>query len=120
MKHLKTFEQYSPEDINEGIFGDIKKFGTGYENKEEKEAKKKSVLDQLDEIEAKVQENPEKWAFNRKHLEKTAEENNWRGELRTQRGGRDKSRVYVAWDNKATGLQNIAKVASNTTNRDID
>lgn len=117
MKHLKTFEQYSPEELNEGVFDKVKKFATGYEKKEEKEAKKQSVLDQLDKIEAEVKKNPDAWSFNRSHLEKKAKENNWRGEIRAQRGGRDKSRVYVVWDNKATGLQDIASVARNTVNR---
>lgn len=118
MKHLKTFEQLNnQEGINEDIWGSVNKWATGYENKGEKEEKKNAILDQLNAIEDKVKQDPDKWVFNRAKLEKSAEENNYRGELRTQRGGRDRDRVYVVWDNKASGIQNIAKAASNSTNR---
>jgi hypothetical protein len=114
MKHLKTFGQHHDNDINESMWGDVKKFTTGYGNKEEKEGKKSEIITQLDNIEASVKENPEAWQFNRDYLMKAAEGNNFRGELRTKKGGANPNKTYVIWNDKATGLQDIAGAASNS------
>lgn len=107
MKYLKTFENYSP--INEEEEG-IRKFFTGHDKGE----RDKAMLDfhkALDEAQAKVDESPEKYVFNREQLEKKASENNYLGGLRIQRGGRDKTRMYVVYDEGATGFEDIASGA---------
>lgn len=122
MKHLKTFEQYDSnssngDELNEDIWGSAKKWATGHESNNDKEEKKSAILGQLDNIEAAVNDNPSAWQFDRARLEKSAAENNYRGELRAQRGGRDTARTYVVWDNKASGFEDIAGAASNSANR---
>ena len=111
MKHLKTFEQHQ---LNEGILGGVRKFATGYESSDERDDKILSISTQLNEIEAEVNKSPEGWSFNRDALEQSAKDNNYRGELRVQKGGRNTNITYVVWDNKATGFQDIAGVASGT------
>ena len=112
MKHLKTFEQHSFDDVNEEIrYKDVKKFLTGHESRG---AKDKTVLDfqkALDEAEERVNKNPNKYVFNRERLEKQAKENNYKGGLRIQRGGRDKSRFYVVYDKGASGFEDLASAA---------
>tara|TARA_R110000772_G_scaffold20466_3_gene56809 strand:- start:3377 stop:3724 length:348 start_codon:yes stop_codon:yes gene_type:complete len=114
MKHLQTFEQHQ---INEGIFDTVKKWRTGFENDDERDDKATSISNQLDSIEALVESDPDAWVFNREHVEAKAEENNYRGEIRTQKGGRDSSRTYVVWDNKASGLEDIAGAAGSSTQK---
>ena len=104
MKYLKTFENYSP--VNEEEEG-IRKFFTGHDKGE----RDKAMLDfhkALDEAQAAVDKNPEKYVFDRESLEEKAAGNNYRGGLRIQRGGRDKSRMYVVYDEGTTGFQAIA------------
>lgn len=108
MKYLKTFENYSPINEEEEIFGKAKKFFTGHEDDT---ARDKAMLDfhkALDEAQAAVDKNPEKFVFNRDGLEAKARDNNYRGGLRIQRGGRDKSRMYVVYDEGTTGFQALA------------
>lgn len=104
MKHLKTFEQHSFDDVNEGV----KKFFTGHDDKD------KDIEDfqkALDEAEERVNKNPNKYVFNRERLEKQAKENNYKGGLRIQRGGRDKSRFYVVYDKGTSGFEDLASAA---------
>lgn len=108
MKYLKKFENYSP--INEEEEG-IRKFFTGHDSKDDRD---KAMLDfhkALDDAQAAVDKNPEGYVFNRERLEAEAKENNYRGGLRIQRGGRDKSRMYVVYDEGATGFQTLASSA---------
>lgn len=96
------------EKIDEGAF---RKFFTGHESGE---ARDKAMMDfhkALDDAQAAVDKAPEKFVFNREALETKAKKNNYKGGLRIQRGGRDKSRVYVVYDDGITGFQNIASAA---------
>lgn len=105
MKYLKTFESFSPVNEEEGKWN---KFWTGHEDDT---ARDKAMLDfhkALDDAEAEVNKNPKGYVFNREALEKQAAENNYLGGLRIQRGGRDKSRMYVVYDEAATGFQKLA------------
>ena len=111
MKYLKTFESFSPINEEEEILGKARKFFTGHESSEDRD---KAMLDfhkALDEAEAEVNKNPEGYVFNREALEDQAADNNYRGGLRIQRGGRDKSRMYVVYDEGATGFQTLASAA---------
>ncbi len=105
MKYLKTFENYSP--INEEEEG-IRKFFTGHESSEDRDKAMMDFHKALDEAQAAVDKNPEKFVFDRDSLEAKAKGNNYRGGLRIQRGGRDKARMYVVYDEGATGFQNLA------------
>ena len=58
-----------------------------------------------------VNKDPEKYVFNREVLEKTASDNNYRGSIRMQRGGRDKARMYVIYDEGTSGFQALAASA---------
>lgn len=102
MKHLKTFESYSINE-EEGI----RKFFTGHSSKKDAEKAKEDFYKALDEAEEKYNEFPDKYVFNRKSLEKKAASNKYRGGLRIQIGGRDKSRAYVVYDEGTTGFQDI-------------
>jgi len=109
MKYLKTFESFSPVNEEEGKF---RKFFTGHEDDT---ARDKAMLDfhkALDEAEELVNKNPEGYVFNREALEKKAADNNYKGGLRIQRGGRDKSRVYVVYDEGASGLEQLGAAAA--------
>ena len=109
MKYLKTFESFSPVNEEEGKF---RKFFTGHEDDT---ARDKAMLDfhkALDEAEELVNKNPEGYVFNREALEKKAADNNYKGGLRIQRGGRDKSRVYVVYDLGASGLEQLGAAAA--------
>lgn len=112
MKYLKTFESFSPEAINEEeeIRG-IRKFFTGHESSEDRDKAMMDFHKALDDAEAEASKNPEKWVFNREALEKQAADNNYKGGLRVQRGGRDKGRIYVVYDEGTSGFQNIASAA---------
>jgi hypothetical protein len=107
MKYLKTFENYSPVNEEE-LFDKAKKFFTGHESKEAKEKAKEDFTKALDEAEEMVSKNPEGYVFNRSNLEKKAKENNYKGGLRIQRGGRDTSRVYIIYDLGASGFEKLA------------
>ena len=112
MKHLKKFESFS---INEEE-GKFRKFFTGHESKE---SRNKAMIDfnkALDEAEKKVSKNPESYVFNRESLEKKAKENNYKGGLRIQKGGRDSKRAYVVYDKGVTGFEDIAGAAGGETN----
>lgn len=109
MKYLKTFENYSINE--EELFDKAKKFFTGHESKEAKEKAKSDFIKALDEAEELVSENPEGYVFNRANLEKKAKDNKYRGGLRIQRGGRDTSRVYIVYDEGATGFEQLSSGA---------
>jgi hypothetical protein len=116
MKYLKTFESFSPINEEEEIFGKARKFFTGHESSEDRD---KAMLDfhkALDDAEAAVSRNPEGYVFNREALEKQAADNNYRGGIRVQRGGRDKSRLYVVYDEGATGFEELASAAGGESN----
>ena len=93
------------EQVDEGAF---RKFFTGHESGEDRDKAMMSFHKALDDAQAAVDKAPEKFVFNREALEKKAKENNYKGGLRIQRGGRDKSRVYVVYDEGVTGFQQIA------------
>jgi hypothetical protein len=105
MKYLKKFETYSINE--EELLGKAKKFFTGYESKDEKEKAKNDFHKALEEAEELVSKNPEGYVFSKANLEKRAKENNYRGGLRIQRGGRDASRVYIVYDDGVTGFEQI-------------
>lgn len=106
MKHIKTFENYS---VNEE--GDIRKFITGHNSSEDRDKKMMEFIKALDKAEADVKEKPELYMFNKEALLKAASENNYLGGLRTQVGGRDKSKYYVVYDKETTGWENLASAA---------
>lgn len=112
MKHLKTFESFS---INEEE-NRFRKFLTGHESKESRDKAMVDFHKALDEAEEKVSKDPEAYVFNRESLEKKAKENNYKGGLRIQRGGRDSKRVYVVYDDGITGFQDLASGAGGETN----
>lgn len=110
MKHLKTFESYSINE-EEGV----RKFFTGYSSKKDAEKSKEDFIKALDEAEEMVNKSPEKYSFNRERLEKKAASNKYRGGLRIQRGGRDRSRTYIVYDEGSTGFQNAVSGTSALT-----
>lgn len=111
MKHLKTFESFSINE-EEGV----RKFFTGHDSSDERDQSMMDFHKALDEAEEKVSENPEGYVFDRPSLEKKAKEDNYKGGLRIQRGGRDKSRMYVVYDKGVTGFEDIAGSASKARN----
>lgn len=85
MKYLKTFEGF------EGF----RKF---FHVPEDRDKSRLDFFNELDRIEREVSENPEIYVFNRERLEKQAEDHDYKGKLRVQRASRDKSRMYVVYD----------------------
>lgn len=106
MNYLKTFENYSINE--EELFDKAKKFFTGYEDKESKETAKIDFLKSLAEAEELVSKNPKGYVFNKANLEEKAKENNYKGGLRIQRGGRNSSKVYILYDMGTSGFQKLA------------
>lgn len=97
------------EKVDEGAF---RKFFTGHESSEDRDKAMMSFHKALDDAQAAVDKAPEKFVFNRESLEAKAKANNYKGGLRIQKGGRDKSRAYVVYDEGATGFQDLASAAS--------
>lgn len=116
MKYLKTFENFSPINEEEGLIGKAKKFFTGHESSEDRNKAIQAFKKALDDAEEAVNKNPDKYVFNRESLEKKAAENNYKGGLRIQRGGRDTSRLYVVYDKGASGFEKLASSASGEVN----
>jgi hypothetical protein len=110
MKYLKTFETYSPVNEEEEV---IRKFFTGHDSTEDRDGAVTGFQKKLDEVESEVNKDPEKYIYNREGLEAKASENNYRGSVRMQRGGRDKSKIYVVYDEDETGFQGIAEFKIN-------
>jgi hypothetical protein len=104
-------EEESDEDVEQVDEGAFRKFFTGHESSEDRDKAMMDFHKALDEAEEAYNKAPEKVVFNRESLEKKAKENNYKGGLRIQPGGRDKSKVYVVYDKGATGFQNIASAA---------
>lgn len=111
MKYLKTFENYSINE-EEGFIDATKKFFTGHEDVNKA---KEDFTKALDEAEELVSKNPEGYVFNRASLEKKAKDNNYKGGIRIQRGGRDTSRVYVVYDAGVSGFEKLAGAAARYT-----
>jgi len=70
---------------------------------------------ELSKIEILYNKNPDGYAFDRDSLEKVAIEDNFRGRIKTRRGGRDRRRVYVIYDadtklNKGTKIKIKVKI----------
>jgi hypothetical protein len=64
----------------------------------------------LSKIEELYNKNTDRYAFDRETLEKVAIEDNFRGKIKTRRGGRDRNKVYVIYDeniksNKGTKIK---------------
>lgn len=106
MKHLKTFENFSINE-EEGI----RKFFTGHDSAADRDKAMRDFYKALDEAEAKVNEDPEKYNFDRETIEARAKENNYRGGIRIQRGGRNTNILYVVYDAKASGFEQLASAA---------
>lgn len=104
MKYLKTFESYSP--INEEEEG-VRKFFTGHDSREDRDKAMMDFHKALDDAQEAVDKAPEKYVFNRESLEEQAKDNNYKGGLRIQRGGRDKARMYVVYDEGTTGFVDV-------------
>jgi hypothetical protein len=78
-----------PGEMEEGWFGDlgkgIRKFATGHESSESKEAKKEKLMDDLDYITSLAEEHPdnffmgEEWDRFVRRTKEMMEENNYRG-----------------------------------------
>jgi hypothetical protein len=111
MKHLKTFENYSVNE--EEIFGGVKKFFTGHEDDESKSKAKEEFMKSVADVESQVSKDPEAYIFKKDELMKQAEENNYLGALRVQRGGRS-PKIFVVYDPKATGMENLASAAGSS------
>jgi hypothetical protein len=115
MKYLKTFESFSINEEEE-IIGKVKKFFTGYETKEEKEAAKKNFEDQLAKAEEDFQKDPKEWhdAYQNdfegiaKKLSKEAESDSYRGDLEFGYYNTPKKAMKYAAAKRLTGMQQVA------------
>ena len=107
MKYLKTFENYSINEEEEGI----RKFLTGFDSREDRDKAMMDFHKALAEAEEKVSQNPSEYVFNKSHIEEQARENNYKGGIRIQRGGGRDKRFFVVYDAKATGFEELASAA---------
>ncbi len=105
MKHLKTFEQYAPE-VNEEIFGGVKKFFTGHESGEDKDAAKEKVTKQLDELLTKYTD----LASNKEKYLGQASDDNYRGSFSATRA-RSTGKTIIVYNPVSTGMQKLASAA---------
>ena len=107
-------EECSSDDDDEEMIeeGSIRKFFTGHEDGGERDEKMldfSKALDKLDEQGA--DENPDV-VYNRASIESKAKENNYKGGIRIQKGGRDSSKMYVIYDNGISGFEDLASSAN--------
>jgi hypothetical protein len=109
MKHLKSFEQHSAGPVNEEIFGTAKKFFTGHESGEDKEAAKGACTKQLEDLLAKY---PDLAGNKDKYLER-ATEDNYRGTFSVTKA-RSTGKTIIVYTPKATGMQKLASAAGNS------
>jgi hypothetical protein len=115
MKYLKTFESFSINEEEE-IIGKVKKFFTGYETKEEKEAAKKNFEDQLAKAKEDFQKDPKEWgvAYQNnfdgiaKKLSKEAESDSYRGDLEVRYYNTPKKAMKYVAAKRLTGMQQVA------------
>ncbi len=120
MKHIQTFESF---DLNEeNVF---RKFTTGHETKGDEQKSEKSIEDKLSEIEKDMESNPDKyaqsgdrWESAKKAILAKAKENRFRGSIRVQKGGRN-PKLFVVYDEKLSGLQNVAVGASSRRDKPL-
>lgn len=117
MKHLKTFESFSPNTdlVDEGI----KRFFTGYDSKEEMESKKLEILNKIDQLESESKRTGKlhtwvykngRWqssgSFIKSDLIEPAEKNNWKGTV--SRSKSDKKGIsYVGYNDGKTPLHSM-------------
>ena len=113
MKHLKTFESFSVNE-EENIF---KKFFTGHEDKESKEAAKAAFYSELDRMQEENQWNSN-YVLNRSLLETKAKENDFKGKLEERQSQND-GKIYVVYTPGITPLQNLAAGAGPTGRQSI-
>ena len=133
MKNLKSFENFSVNENTENV--DIEnfevidenfltKFFTGHENAAAEQAAEKKFMEALADAEKAVKENPasfapaitKNWEQTKAFLAGNASANRFRGGLRIQKGGRDKNHLYIIYDEKATGFEQLAAGAGGETN----
>jgi hypothetical protein len=84
MKHLKTFENFTIEETNE-FFGGVRKFVTGHESGDAKNAKKAEIEESIEKWANSALEagwTPERIEQRKMSLLKRAADNNWRGYIR--------------------------------------
>lgn len=115
LKHLKPFDSFST--INEEEEGSFRKFFTGHSSEKDKEESKKKFMTALNSAETELEKNPDdyaqskNWESAKSKLMKKAEDNNYKGGLRVQRGGRD-TRYYIVYDEGTSGFQKMASASS--------
>lgn len=144
MKNLKSFGEFSetPENTNEStenldtntgvenleenenIYileeGMIRKFFSGHESIAAEDAAEKKFTASLEDAEKALKASPKdfaqagKWEVHKAFLMGQAAANRFRGGLRVQKG-RD-GRIYIVYDEKSTGFQNLASSASGEAN----
>jgi hypothetical protein len=118
LKHLKSFELFDVVNEEEGKF---REFFTGHASKEAKEKAKLKFMKALEDAEKELMEDPEdyaqskNWEEVKQKLIKQAKEDNFKGGLRVQRGGRD-PRIFIVYDKGVTGFQKLAIGASGEVN----
>lgn len=118
LKHLKSFESFGTVNEEEGKF---REFFTGHASKEAKEQSKAKFMNAIEDAEKALMKNPEdyaqskNWEVAKEKLMKQAEEDNFKGGLRVQRGGRD-PRVFIVYDEGVTGFQKLATGAAGEVN----
>ena len=112
MKHLKTFDGFNESFLSAG-----RKFFTGHESKESEGKAKEDFMKKLDDISVKVKKTPNQyaqgsnWEKAKQDLISKADDNKFRGDLKEQRGGRDR-RIFVTYTPKGSGFQQIASGAA--------
>ena len=84
IKKFMLEHNISETELEEGIWGDVRKGLTGHESGEERDNTMMSFMKELDKAESEAESNPS-IKFNRGNIEKEARENNYKGHLRKSR-----------------------------------
>ena len=110
-KEMSEEEMGYSEEMEEGwddIKKGVRKFATGHGSDEEREEKKRKFMQMLDDMEAEGESDPGLYwgdiKDKRKHLEKSAEENDYLGDIDI-RGDRDR---YVKYRPGKKGFEKLA------------
>ena len=119
MKHLKTFESYSPkseEVVDEGA----RKFFTGHDSKDAAKETEGKILKQTDDFEAKSKTDDKlhTWvqkdgkmatspSFVKSDLVDAAKANNWKGSLKVSKRSSKSGIAYVGYYDGKTPVGNM-------------
>lgn len=124
LNNVKTFESFQKEESTEAIDeGWASKFFTGHDDDASLITAQKKFVEALGSAEKALKAAPKEYAqaeiWDKEYktfLMGVAYADKYRGGLRTQKGGGKDKRLFIVYDPKATGFQELAAAAGGISN----